>query len=94
MCECVCSLQHTVLTTPPAAVYKLGDLGLINAASNRDSFEVGGWHMSCTVSHVSHNCVSQDGDSRYLPNELLNAEAPTTQVCVRCIKHVFYGVTM
>jgi hypothetical protein len=43
-----------------ASVYKLGDLGLINAASDKESFE--------------------DGDSRYLPNELLNADSTTTAV--------------
>jgi wee1-like protein kinase len=43
-----------------ASVYKLGDLGLISAVSDVNSFE--------------------DGDSRYLPTELLNADATTSSV--------------
>ena len=41
-------------------LYKLGDLGLINAASEKESFE--------------------DGDSRYFPAELLNAEAQPSAI--------------
>jgi hypothetical protein len=43
-----------------ASMYKLGDLGLINAASDKESFE--------------------DGDSRYLPCELLNADSTASAV--------------